>query len=128
MREHETIQVSKNEQQGPVPSCWRSGIAQIVDAFVRHDYALAAGVHGVAPVSADTATHIRDYIQDYGAALVSLPDETWASSVCIWNGVGWDVLVDLWTQEEGPSDLVLEVKVSQEHDGYMLQVYMVYVP
>ncbi len=101
---------------------------KIVDAFARHDYRLSDGVAGVAPVSEKTATHIRTYIHEYGAKLVSLPKESWGTSVCIWMGDHWDALIDLWTEEEGSSDLVLQVHVSEVGGEPLIAVYMVYVP
>lgn len=103
-------------------------LKEIVDAFVRLDYRLADGVPGVAPVSEETALQIREYIEEYGARLVALPEATWDTSVCIWMGNHWDALVDLWTEEEGSSDLVLQVRVAEVAGGYVLNVYMVYVP
>jgi hypothetical protein len=127
--EHTEIPVIKDsENEGPIPSAWRPTLKNIVDAFVRHDYILADGVAGVAPVSEETATQIRTYIQEYGAKLVSLPQESWATSVCIWMGDHWDALIDLWTEEEGRSDLVLQVRVSEVGNVPLVTVYMVYVP
>lgn len=127
--EHAEVPVTKNsESEGPIPSEWRSILKKIVDAFVRHDYRLANGVAGVAPVSEETETQIRTYIQEYGANLVSLPPESWATSVCIWMGDHWDALIDLWTEEEGRSDLVLQVRVSEEGSEFLVTIYMVYVP
>lgn len=71
---------------------------------------------------------IRKYIQEYGTKLVSLPQESWATSVCIWMGDHWDALIDLWTEEEGSSDLVLQVHVSEVDSEFLFTVYMVYVP
>ena len=116
------------ETERPIPSAWRSVIREVVGAFVRHDYYLGAGVSGVAQISAETATNIRNYIQDYGATLIDLPDETWNSSVCIWMGTRWDVLIDLWTVSEGRSDLVLSLHVTEADDGFLFTIYMVYVP
>lgn len=118
----------KDEAQRPIPSAWRPVFVGIVDAFVRHDYLLQAGVPGVAPVSEDTAAHIRDYVQDYGATLAALPEESWETSVCMWTGTHWDALVDLWTEEEGRSDLVLQARVRETGDGDMVDIHMVYVP
>lgn len=122
------VPVTKEENQGPIPSAWRPTIKKIIDAFARHDYRLAGGVSGVAPVSDKTATQIRTYIQQYGAKLVSLPQESWGTSVCIWMGDHWDALIDLWTEEEGSSDLVLQVRVSEVDSEPLIAVYMVYVP
>lgn len=103
-------------------------LTQIVDAFVRHDYCLSDGVPGVAPVLEETAAQIERYIKNYGATLIQLPKESWNTSVCIWMGDRWDALIDLWTAEEGSSDLVLQVRISEISDGYVMTVYMVYVP
>ncbi|MGJ9420873.1 hypothetical protein ACHAC9_24550, partial [Massilia sp. CMS3.1] len=126
--EHTEVPVIKDsENEGPIPSAWRPTLKKIVDAFVCHDYRLADGVAGVAPVSEKTATQIRKYIQGCGATLVSLPQESWATSVCIWMGDHWDALVDLWTEEEGRSDLVLQVHISEVSSEPLVTVYMVYV-
>jgi len=120
--------VQDGSGQRPIPTAWRPVFCRIVDAFVRGDHALKAGVPGVAALPDDTAAQIRDYIRDYGATLVALPPDTWESSVCIWCGAHWDVLVDLWTQEEGRSDLVLGARVTETEAGFAFQVQMVYVP
>ena len=116
------------ESELPIPTAWRPVICRVVNAFVRHDYQLNAVVTGVAPVSAKTAEHIRSYIQDYGAELVDLPEETWDSSVCMWQGNRWDALIDLWSLSEGRSDLVLSLQVSEAQGGFEFTIYMVYVP
>jgi hypothetical protein len=120
--------IKDTENEGPIPSVWRPILKNIVDAFVKEDYLLAGGISGVAPVSEETAAQVRDYIQDYGAKLVELPQQSWDTSVCIWTGDHWDALIDLWTEDEGRSDLVLEVDVSEVGSDYLVTVYMVYVP
>ena len=100
----------------------------VVRQFVVGDYGLANAVHGVDPVSPATAEHIRQYLADYGATLVDLPDDTWKSSVAQWMETHWDILVDLWTAEEGPSDLVLGGRVVETSAGPRLTIRMVYVP
>lgn len=89
---------------------------------------LTQGVPGVDPVSAATAEQVRDYLADYGATLVELPDHTWRTSVAQWMETHWDILVDLWTAEESRSDLVLEGKVVETSTGPRLTIHMVYVP
>jgi len=120
--------VKDPESERAIPSSWRPVLARIVEAFARHDYRLNAGIPGVAPVSEETAAQIREYIEDYGTTLIELPEESWTTSVCIWMDDHWDALIDLWTVEEGRSDLVLQVHVSETHGGYVVNVYMVYVP
>jgi hypothetical protein len=116
------------EREGPIPSAWRPVLSRIVEALADHDYCLNVSVAGVAPVSAKTAEQIRCYIQNYGATLTALPDEVWNTSVCIWMGDHWDALIDLWTDEEGSSDLVLQVRISESDGAYVVDLHMVYVP
>lgn len=111
----------------PVPVAWRQTFRLIVAAFVVGDYRLVAGVPGVAPVPAETAAQIQSYIGDYGATLVALPEETWNFSVCAWTGSHWETLIDLWTQEEGRSDMALHARVTEAPE-LLVEVHLVYVP
>lgn len=115
------------EGEHPIPSAWRPTFRAIVAAFAAGDLALAGGVEGVEAPTPDAVSQIRDYLADYGEALVELPEESWASSVSSWQGGHWDCLVDLWT-EEGESDLVLGARVWAAGEGYRFRVEMVYVP
>ena len=59
---------------------------------------------------------------------MELPDASWSTSVCMWYEFYWDVLVDLWTEEEGPSDLVLKVEIYEQGDRFRYRLQLVYVP
>ncbi len=120
--------VKDSSKERSIPMAWRPVFREIVSAFVEGDYRLKAGVSGVEPVSIDVATHIENYIHDYGATLIELPEEAWEYSVCIWSGSHWDALVDLWTETEGRSDLVLSVRVRDTKLGFLFTIHMVYVP
>lgn len=122
------LAVKDSDSERPVPTAWRPTLSAIVRAFLNHDYSLAGGLERVEAISPQTAAQIREYIESYGEVLVELPEDTWSSSVCIWNGTGWDALVDLWTESEGRSDLVLGVQALETHSGFLFKVYMVYVP
>ncbi len=124
----QVLAVKDETTERPIPTAWRRALQEIVDAFVVGDFGLDKGIDGVEPVSADTASHIQSYLKDYGATLVGLPEETWNSSVCIWYGDYWNTLVDLWTLEEGRSDLVLHVRVTEAGSRFNIEVYLVYVP
>jgi hypothetical protein len=124
----EVVAVRDGSKERPIPTAWRPVLREIVSAFVAGDYRLTAGVPCVEPVSIDSAAHIKNYIEDYGATLIELPEETWHSSVCIWMGSHWDALVDLWTEAEGRSDLVLAMRVSDAKPGFAFTIHMVYVP
>ena len=120
-----TTNAARSHEQQPVPLEWRPALERAADAFAAGNFTLQ-GLAGVEPTSASTASQVSQYLANYGATLVSLPEETWDSSVCIWSGRHhWDVLVDLWTQEEGRSDLVMHAHVAPSG---VVSVHAVYVP
>jgi hypothetical protein len=124
----EVVALKDESEQQPIPTAWRPVFREIVSAFVKHDYRLESGVSGVEPVSVDAAARIQNYVNKYGATLMPLPEETWDSSICMWHGDFWDALVDLWTREEGRSDLVLSARVREDKLGFAYQIQLVYVP
>lgn len=124
-----SILVEKNDGcEGPIPDVWRGMFIAIIDAFAEKNYQLYPDLENVLPVSASTAKHICSYIEDYGEELVPLPEQTWETSVCIWDGLRWNVMVDLWTKREGRSDLVLGANVIEKSGEYIVEVGIVYVP
>jgi len=100
----------------------------VVRRLAAGDFALTQGVSGVIPVAPSVAEQMREYVADYGATLVELPDETWQTSAAQWMGTHWEVLIDLWTAEEGRSDLVLQGDMSESTNGLRFTVRAVYVP
>lgn len=112
----------------PIPTVWRKTLSGIVRAFGSGDFMLSHGVADVDPVDDQTANQIRAYLADYGATLTELPDETWRTSAVQWYGEHWEFLVDLWTSEDGRSDLVLSGRVIETGDRYRFKVHLVYVP
>ncbi len=123
------IRVEKNEEEElPIPHLWRPIFKAIVNAFVQEDYGLSVGVKNVNPVSENTAEQIKEYIEDYGEKLIELPNETWDTSVYICYGNYWNVFIDLFTEDEGLSDLVLSAEVREFKSEYIVDVQLVYVP
>lgn len=114
--------------QSAVPHNWRATLVQIVEAFKQGDFTLQKKISRVYPISRNNGVAIAANIEAYGAKLITLPDETWQTSVCQWYGNHWDVLVDLYTTDESPSDLVLHVYVLEEVSDYAFDVHLVYVP
>lgn len=117
-----------NLTQQPVPIAWRPMLKAMADALAAGDYTLASVAQAVEPVSPETARQMEAAVRAYGATLIDLPEATWATSVCMPYGEHWDVLVDLWTTEEGPSDLVLGVRVRELAGAFSYRVELVYVP
>lgn len=123
------IIVEKNEEEElPIPHLWRPTFKAIVSAFEKKDYSLSSGIQNVNPVSDKTAEQIKEYIEDYGEELIELPEETWNTSVYICYGDYWNVLIDLFTKNEGLSDLVLNAKVRENNSTYVFEINLVYVP
>ena len=123
------ILVEKNEEEElPIPHVWRSIFRNIVSAFVNKDYKLTSRVNNVNPISEGKAEQIKKYIEDYGEELIDLPEETWNSSVYICYGDYWNVLIDLFTKNEGLSDLVLNAEVREKDNDYFVDINLVYVP
>lgn len=79
-------------------------------------------------MSENDAYSVKENIESYGASLIDLPDEAWGTSVCQWTGHHWDVMVDLFTQEEGLSDLVMFVRVGDDGGVYSFTIDSVHVP
>lgn len=117
-----------NDSQRPIPSAWRKTFSEIVDAFKDGDYELKRGVPRVNRISSRDAYLISGAIRDYGATLVSLPEETWETSACQWMQGYWDILVDLFTTEEGASDLALAIRAHESGGVYCFDIHSIYVP
>jgi hypothetical protein len=124
----EVVAVKDESKQQPIPTSWRPVLTQVISALKCGHYSLKAGVPEVERPSIETAEQIQGSIAAYGATLVELPEESWESSVCMWYGTHWDALIDLWTEEEGRSDLVLSARISEKSNGYFFKIHMVYVP
>lgn len=120
--------INNAESELPVPIEWRATLCEIVKSFVAKDYSLSSPLPMVTPISTVVSHHIESYISDYGEELSLLPEDTWNYSVYMWQGDYWVVLVDLWTNSEGHSDLVLNVRIYQSEGTFKFNVEMVYVP
>ncbi len=95
---------------------------------MQEDYLFARDIIQVRPLSPERAIRIEHNIKNYGARLTSLPEDSWRTSVCQWMGGFWDVLIDLFTVEEGASDLVLAARVYEEGATHIFEIHSVYVP
>lgn len=124
----DTVLVLKDENnQTAVPYIWRNTFCDIVEALKKQDFKIER-IPGVRPLSAKDVVRIAGNIQSYGAHLATLPDETWQTSVCQWMRGHWAVLIDLFTIEEGASDLVLAARIYEDGSGYIFDVESVHVP
>jgi hypothetical protein len=124
----ELIEVLKDlDGEHLVPTVWRKTLSCIVDASRRDELSLDC-IDDVNPASLNEANRLRRNIAAYGVHLARLPERTWQTSVCRWMDGYWDVLVDLFTEEAGESDLVLFIKVYEQEGSYRFSVESVHVP
>lgn len=122
------VEISKSDDEEPVPTAWRKPLAEVVEAFRNGDFILQSGVPGVDPISQKDADSIKGNIEAYGAELSELPEKAWDTSISRWTGDNWEVLVDLFTVDEGLSDLVMFARVSESGGDYRIEVESVHVP
>jgi hypothetical protein len=112
-----------------VPDRFRPSISAVVDRLAAKDYE-GLKRDGTDPYpDADLSMWIRDY-GGSGATIVSLPDEAWdvATALELADQPGtWHVVVDLWTEEEGHSDLSMEALVIETDDGPVVRVHDIHV-
>ncbi|MDP2228380.1 MAG: hypothetical protein Q8J78_12980 [Moraxellaceae bacterium] len=120
--------VKDDANETPIPSEWRGTLSDIVGALKDGDYKVNRKINGVCPVPDDIADIIAENLATYGGHLVGLPEEAWDTSVCQWMDDYWDLLIDLYTLEEGASDLVLSVRVYESGASYVFDIQLVYVP
>ena len=106
----------------PVPERWRPLLAEIVHRLVIKDYAGLSRDGFVAYTSDPSDESIGRWIEDYPWNLVDLPDRAWDFSdhSSVEDEDTWYVRLDLWTAEEGLSDLSLEATVRD--DGSQISV------
>jgi len=131
-REPETVSepvpiLKDEEREHRIPSQWRPKLREIADGLKDQNYRLE-GIADVDPLDDATAAGIARNIEEYGCTLASLSDVSWDTSVCQWQLTYWEVLVDLFTVEEGRSDLVLHIRVFEQEGGFLFKVHFVYVP
>ncbi|WP_257167426.1 hypothetical protein [Bradyrhizobium sp. SRS-191] len=73
-----------------------------------------------------SAEMMRQAIEDYGRTLVMPPSEAFASMdvirVADAGRRAWSIRFDLWTKEEGRSDLSLECTIVDRCDGHALDL------
>lgn len=120
--------VYDNETASQVPTVWRETLIRIVEAFKNNDLAAINHIDCVQNIELEHLQEIAENITNYGETLVSLPDETWETSQALWMGFRWDVIVDLFTEQEGRSDLILFIRVFETNGTFEFSILDIYVP
>ena len=80
----------------------------------------------LAPTSRVTANQWQLVVREYGRHLIPLPPQAFKLIDCVpvidSNSRQWSVVVSLFTQEEGHSDLTLELCLRESHSGYEAEI------
>lgn len=120
--------VEKNENEElPVPMIWRQTIYKIVDELKKGNFQIQ-GIKNVDPLDVSNAETIRKSIDYYDDKILPLPEETWSTSTYRWVLDHWEIIIDLFTEREGLSDLSLFINVSENSSDYTFQVESIHVP
>ena len=73
-----------------------------------------------------SAEDLRQVLEDYGSTFIDLPDkafEVGPGAIPLANEEeAWGVDLDLWTAEEGPSDLTLSMTVRDTEKGIVIEI------
>ena len=90
-------------------------VREVVELLVHGDYAAIERRTGGVRLHAE---HLAEAVAEYGRRLVVPPAGAAPLDVIEFqDGSGWAVVVDLWTTEEGESDLSLELTVRRSQVG-----------
>ena len=118
-----------SEFQSPIPSLWRDCIIQSVEAFKDKDFGRLNTLPSVQCIDLAYASEIAENIDAYGAHLISLAEESWHTSVCIYmENESWKAIIDLFTVEEGRSDLIIDLFIFKKENQFIFQINNIYVP
>jgi hypothetical protein len=121
----------------PIPHTLRPALSAMVDRLVAGDYE-GLKRDGIDPYEdRDLGLWIREYGRAPGtdergrATLAPLPEEAWESAEVVSEDPGpprvWGIVIDLWTAEEGRSDLSLEAEVTETSNGFAVTVTDIHV-
>lgn len=123
------VPVSKTEDQElPVPDAWKPALKALADAIVGNTVPNPIEGFVIGAIEDDRLEISRSNIEDYPDKLGALTKQTWKSSIYVWDGRCWEVLVDLTTDTGDVSDLVMHAKITECGDKYFIEPRLIYVP
>lgn len=117
-------------ERSPVPVRWRPLLHEVVHRLVMGDYDGLAAEGLVAGSDLPESPSIGHWIEEYPGTLNDVPAEGWLHSdhwPNDWAPGSWSVVLDLWTVEEGLSDLSLEATVWDDGDTVRVRIDNVHV-
>lgn len=119
---------SESSEAGPIPLRFRPLIEEVVGRLAAGDF---EGILRDGLVR-DDSPDFAYWLEDYPATLAPLPADAWARERAFAQRLdddsGWYFRLDLWTQEEGRSDLGMEGELYDEVGGHRLRLDNIHVP
>lgn len=105
----------------PVPDKYRPALRDLVHELVSGNYESLEADGRAGRLSAGM---LRDAVADYPATLVDIPDEALKlpDPIPLREGSVVAIDLDLWTAQEGQSDLTLSVEVEDSPGGVLIRI------
>ena len=115
------------EDRGELPAFLLPHVREVVRELAAGNY---EGLEADGRAGRLTAGQLREAVEHYGRTFVELPEEG-LQYVWVYEQKGrenlWRVDVDLWTAEEGRSDLTLSMLLEKTGDGVRVSVENLHV-
>lgn len=120
--------VKDEENERLVPMVWRTTILAIGECLNTKDYKFEKAPSNVKRVDVDIAEVSAYQIESYGCQSVTITELSWQSSIYIWMGKQWDVIIDLIDENGSRTDLILKLSISENGQDFIFKPDFVYVP
>ena len=111
MMASDTRALLKDDGEHRLPPDWQQRFGEIVARLADGDFDFDPEVGDVEAVSSTERERFVANIKAYGDRLTRLSPAVWRSSIYAWAKGLWVVLVDLSTDKEPVSDLVLHAQI-----------------
>ena len=123
------VPVEKNtDKELPVPTAWRAALKELADCFVVDGFNSLKSTFLAKAIDEDIVKINKSNIENYPDQIGILMQKSWDTSVYVWTGKDWAVLVDLSTSDGKTCDLVLHATVSEIAGSYKIEAGLIYVP
>jgi len=124
-----SVNVEKNmEEELPIPSLWKQPLSEMANAFIERKFPNPKISHYLNDWDKRILSINYGNINDYPDELGVLHPDTWETSMYLWEGNYWIVLLDLSDRNGHTTDLVFHFKVREERGGYKFEPGLIYVP
>ena len=123
------IPIEKNtDRELPVPTVWRAALTELADSFVLNGFNSSKSTFLSRAIDEDIIKINKSNIENYPDQIGMLIQKSWDTSVYVWTGKDWSVLVDLSTSDGKTSDLVMHTTVREVAGSYKIKAGLIYVP